>query len=168
MNGDARVRIEAVKNSILSACFPRRSIRVHVVAHRARPQRAAGIGARVIEPDGRPTRETIDGFVAKVGGGLPQDHAGAEHYGQDIIAVGQSQGGYRFVEKPGADTLVGQGEPMDEKAVDVSPVKRGMRCMPDCAFAAPVAGRRDTNWWRGDGSSDHCTPMPARRPPSTR
>src|SRR5258708_26992706 len=166
--GHACVGIDPTKDSILSAGFPRRSVRVHVVAHRAHPQRTTRIDARVIEADGRPSLQVVNGFVAKIRGGLPQNHAGAKDHRQHVIAVGQRDRGYRLIEKPGAAALVRQCEAINHEAIDVGPVNRGMRRMPDHTFAAAVAGRRHANWLRCDGSRNYCTPMPASRPPSTR
>ena len=150
MNGDIRIRIDPMKNAILPACFPQGSIRIHIVAHRAYPQGAARVRARVVEPDGRPSCKAIDRSVANAGGGLPQNDAGAEHNRQYIIAVRQSQRGDRLIEKPGADTLVGQREAMYQKAINVGPIDRGMRRVPDRALAAAIASGRNANWQRGD------------------
>ena len=59
VHGHTRIRIDPIQNAILPASVTRRSVRVHVVAHRAHPQRAAWISARVIETDGRPSLQVV-------------------------------------------------------------------------------------------------------------
>jgi hypothetical protein len=152
MNRRSGVRINPVKNPVLSDDFSCRPVGKHVVVHRSHPERTSRIRAPVIQPDLGPSFKPEHRFVPNIRNRFPQNHAGAERDYQHVVAIGESDRSHRFFEKPCADTLIGKRETMDQKAVDVRPVNRGVRSMPDRAFTALVAGGRHANWRRSEQS----------------
>jgi len=64
----------------------------------------------------------------------PRTTASTSSRSVNVIAV------YGLIEKPGADAFVRQCEAMNQEAIDVGPVNRGMRRMPDRTFRR--SGRR--------------------------
>src|SRR5215472_7351565 len=54
---DPAVRINPVQSAIRAPGFSLGSVGIHIVAHRAGPQRSAGIDSGIIQADSGPTRE---------------------------------------------------------------------------------------------------------------
>src|SRR6516165_2587052 len=157
------VRIKTKQFSLLPTCSTGGAIGVHVVTHRTHPERASWISPGVVQSNLWPAFKIEYWIVARIRLRLPQDDARAQNDSQDLRLIRKCDCRHWLVEKPRAYTPICGTETMNQEAVDVNPVHRVVRGMPDRTFAADVAG-----WSHTDGTGNHCTPMPASNPPSTR